>query len=54
MVDVHYSDSVTYTYTDTRERETEVRLSTLIYRRYLLVGGMYKLKATKLLRREPD
>lgn len=31
MVDVHYSDSVTYTYADTRERETEVRLSTLIY-----------------------
>jgi len=52
MVDVHYhSDSVTYTYTDTRERD---RGSSVYVDLYILVGGMYKPKATKLSRREPD
>lgn len=47
MVDVHYSDSVTYTYADTREREreTEVRLSTLIYTSYLLGGSRRYVQA---------
>lgn len=53
MVDVHYSDSVTYTYADTRERERD-RGSSVYVDLYLLVGGMYKPKATKLSRREPD
>lgn len=51
MVDVHYSDSVTYTYADTRERD---RGSSVYVDLYILVGGMYKPKATKLSRREPD
>lgn len=51
MVDVHYSDSVTHTYADTRERD---RGSSVYVDLYLLVGGMYKPKATKLSRREPD
>lgn len=55
MVDVHYSNSVTYTYTDTRERERERDRGLSVYvDLYLLVGGMYKPKATKLSRREPD